>query len=175
MKRDAYLEDPDVSDFVAWASNLVTGEWGLHHSWTGKQGNIPNFGFRCDSLYEAYTHYDWYGNFEGAVNLMDDFRSKLQDAIGDGDSTRFLDTAISIMKWGGIHNERRLPGLGSRALDVLTEAGSKLDPGLADTDELAGFGPMGSGYSKIYSLLLDDFPIYDSRVACAMTSLIRLF
>ena len=34
---------------------------------------------------------------------------------------------------------------------------------------------MTSGFSKIYSLLVDGFPIYDSRVGCALASLVRLF
>ena len=34
---------------------------------------------------------------------------------------------------------------------------------------------MGSVYSKIYSLLVYDLPIYGSRVACAFTSLIWLY
>ena len=34
---------------------------------------------------------------------------------------------------------------------------------------------MTSGFSKIYSLLVDGFPIYDSRVACGIASLVRLF
>ena len=34
---------------------------------------------------------------------------------------------------------------------------------------------MNSGFSKIYSLLVEGFPIYDSRVACALASLVRLF
>ncbi len=34
---------------------------------------------------------------------------------------------------------------------------------------------MNSGFSKLYSLLVDGFPIYDSRVACALASLVRLF
>ena len=40
---------------------------------------------------------------------------------------------------------------------------------------LSGVGRMNSGFSKIYSLLVDGFPIYDSRVACALASLVRLF
>ena len=34
---------------------------------------------------------------------------------------------------------------------------------------------MGAGYSKVYSLMIDGFPMYDSRVACALTSLIWLY
>ena len=34
---------------------------------------------------------------------------------------------------------------------------------------------MGAGYSKIYSAMIDDFPIYDSRVGCGLAWLIWLF
>ena len=34
---------------------------------------------------------------------------------------------------------------------------------------------MNSGFSKIYSLMVDRFPIYDSRVACALASLVLWF
>ena len=33
---------------------------------------------------------------------------------------------------------------------------------------------MGSGYSKIYAMMVPSLPIYDSRVACALTSLILI-
>ena len=176
MKRDAYLKGADVNEFVDWAANLVIGKWGLHHTWTGKQSNIINFNFECESLYEAYTRYYWKGDFEHTTNLMDEFRREFKEAIDSHDTSRFLATAKGVMEWGGIYNYKRLTELGSRALEVLTiRALLNLDPRHADTDKLTGFRPMGSGYSKIYSLILDDFPIYDSRVACALTSLIRLF
>ena len=34
---------------------------------------------------------------------------------------------------------------------------------------------MGSGLSKVYSVLIDGFPIYDSRVACALACLVSLY
>ena len=34
---------------------------------------------------------------------------------------------------------------------------------------------MNSGFSKIYSLMLDGFSLYDRRVACALCSLIRAY
>lgn len=176
MNRDAYLKDATANEFVGWSANLVTGEWGLHHSWTGKQSDISNFNFRCESLYEAYTRYYWNGDFEHTANLMDGFKREFQEAIDGHDRSRFSVTAEKVMDWGGIIKYDRLKSLGSHALEVLTiRALLSLDPRHADTDKLTGFWPMGSGYSKIYSLILDDFPIYDSRVACAQTSLIRLF
>ena len=54
-------------------------------------------------------------------------------------------------------------------------AANRLDPETGDTGSLKGFSYMGAGYSKIYSLMVDGLPMYDSRVACALTSLIWLF
>ena len=58
---------------------------------------------------------------------------------------------------------------------MLTKTACLLDPATADLTRLSGARPMNSGFSKIYSLLIDGFPIYDSRVACALASLVRLF
>ena len=64
-------------------------------------------------------------------------------------------------------------------LDVLFSNARLLDPACADADagalKAGGLRFMGAGYSKIYSLMLDDFPIYDSRIACSLTSLIRVY
>ena len=54
MNRDAYLSQRDVAGFVEWAGHLVSGEWGLEHSWKGK--GPP---FRCHTLYEAFQNYRW--------------------------------------------------------------------------------------------------------------------
>ena len=53
--------------------------------------------------------------------------------------------------------------------------GQDLDPETGDTDGLAGFRYMGSGFSKVYSVLIDGFPIYDSRVACALNCLVGIY
>ena len=65
--------------------------------------------------------------------------------------------------------------LGDDALPKLTVAARLLDPAVADLGCLSDVQPMTSGFSKIYSLLIDDFPIYDNRVACGIASLVRLF
>ncbi len=97
------------------------------------------------------------------------------DPATDADKDRFKDAAVSVMKWGGITRYDKLCELGKEALRELKENARRLDPEHADTNNLRGFKYMGAGYSKIYSLMLDDFPIYDSRVACALTSLIWIF
>ena len=106
------------------------------------------------------------------VARLAEFGRVLRDT-NDGD--RFLRTAKEVMKWGGITRYGRLDRLGGNALCVLRASARLLDPRCGDTDALRGFRYMGAGYSKVYSLMIDSFPMYDSRVACAVTSLIWLY
>ena len=80
------------------------------------------------------------------------------------------------MEWGRVRRgERRLRALGDQALPALAATACLLDPATADLNRLSDVSLINSGFSKIYSLLLDGFPIYDSRVACGLASLVRLF
>ena len=61
-------------------------------------------------------------------------------------------------------------------MQVLVEdARVRLNPRMADTDDLVDFRYMGPGFSKVYSVLIDGFPIYDSRVACALNCLVGIY
>ena len=194
MNRSTYLHDPQVETFVKWAANLMTGEWGLRHAWYSPR--LENRGcqkFECKSLYDAYRRYCWPATvkrangssayvrmFDETAALFDEFRGELQDSLfryptTDEQKDKFLETCIRIMQWGGINRHDRLKQLGRDALPLFRANAKLLEPQHADTDMLRGFRYMKSGYSKIYSLIIDGFPIYDSRVACGLTSLIWLF
>ena len=77
-----------------------------------------------------------------------------------------MKAALKICKWGSnnVPSLKRLKECGFRQIKENT---IRLDPEHGDTDNLRGFKFMGSGYSKVYSHLVEDFPMYDSRVACA--------
>ena len=100
----------------------------------------------------------------------------LRDSAERGDADTFLDAAIAVVEWGGVRrNKVRLNALGKTALPTICAAAEQLDPERADWARLDLVRDMNSGFSKIYSLMLDGFPIYDSRVACALCSLIRAY
>ena len=168
MNRSTYLAHPDVRAFIDWAAPLVTGKRKLMHSW-----HSPKLGrFSCQSIWAAYQSYSWNGQgFDEMVECLGEYGHVLRNT-DDGD--RFLSTAKEVMKWGGINNEKGLSRLGNQALPVLRNNAIMLDPKRAETDDLTGLQYMGAGYSKVYSLMIDGFPMYDSRVACALTSLISL-
>ncbi|MEX2430813.1 MAG: hypothetical protein WD645_02705 [Dehalococcoidia bacterium] len=79
------------------------------------------------------------------------------------------------MEWGSVRGVRRLEALGSTALPIIQMAAEQLEPASADTERLDAVRHMNSGFSKIYSLLLKGFPIYDSRVASALGSLVQAY
>lgn len=184
MDRDRYLQDPSVAGFLEWARPLVAGERPLQHEW-----HSPKWGsWSCATLFEAYEAYEWRFSvtlpgedrprsgrtLPDSLAVLDHLRARLRDCADRGDPGAFVEAAVAVVRWGQVRrNEMRLCALGDRALPVLSEAARLLDPSMAHLSALAGVSDMNSGFSKIYSLMLDDFPIYDSRVACALGSLVR--
>ena len=185
MKRVAYLDDPHVGDFLDWAAPLVVGTRPFRHRWCS-----PKWGpWDCETLFDAFRKYEWRfridvpgrgecrgGSYADTVLVLDELSQQLRHSYERKDVDGFLKAAVAVVHWGGVRqNERRLRALGDDALPKLTAAARLLDPAVADLRCLSDIRPMNSGFSKLYSLLVDGFPIYDSRVACALASLVRLF
>ena len=187
MKREPYLADREVQSFLSWARPFVTGDRALIREWNGRWG-----AFRCRSLFEAYQAFDW----PFRVQLPDDSSKScgrslddnfavlgrlsclLRQAADEGNAQAFLTAAIAVVEWGGAgvrRNRVRLATLGSDALTVVLADAARLDPTRADLSQLGKVNYLNSGFSKIHALLIDDYPIYDSRVACALASLVRRY
>ena len=186
MNRGAYLADPDVGDFVGWATPLVSGERPLRHHWQSRRLGS----WRFETLFDAYRRYDWPfrcslpgdgvrrcgRSYEETVEVLDELGELLRRSCEERDAAGFLEAAVAVLEWGRVRRgEHRLRALGDEALPALSAAARLLDPANADLRRLSGVSLINSGLSKIYSLLLDGFPIYDSRVACGLASLVRLF
>ena len=186
MNRFAYLRDPDVRGFIVWVTPFVTGERPLRQRWQS-----PKWGrWSCESLFEAYLRFDWLfsvrlpgeaqpsrgRSFEENAAVLDHLSGTLKESADNGNADTFLSAALAVVEWGGVRrNKARLNALGKTALPTICSAADHLDPERADSARLNVISDMNSGFSKIYSLLIDGFPIYDSRVACALCSLIRAY
>lgn len=171
MKRDDYLRDRDVQAFLEWAKPLVTSERPLDE--TGSER-----GAKFATLDEARREYEWDGkSYLTTVAYLGERARQIREAADRKDSLTFLGAAREVLRWGGVvgGNARRLEALGGEAIPLLQINARLLDPATADLERVWVVQPMSSGFSKLYSLLLDDFPIYDSRVACALGSLVRWF
>lgn len=187
MNRSSYQSHPQVVAFIAWASTLIEGGRPFHHRWCSK-----GFGeWSCESVFDAYLSYEWRfsvrlpgeshltegRSFDQNVETLDRLKDLLRECATRSDSADFLEAAKAVVLWGGVGvgNVKRLDHLGEQALSCLRAAAEQLDPRSADTGRLSSVIDMNSGFSKIYSLLVDGLPIYDSRVACALCFLVRSF
>ena len=171
MKRDDYLRDRDVQAFLDWAKPVVTGERQLNHP--GEKAGVE-----FKTLADAWRSYEWdEKDYEKTTRFLGGLRARISESREEGKSEDFLKAAIDVLEWGRVagKNTDRLKRLGDEALPLLELNARLLNPETADLDRVKAVHPMNSGFSKIYSLMLDDFPIYDSRVACALASLVRQF
>ena len=172
MTRDDYLRDPAVERFIEWLRPLVRGDAPfLHEYWMpGRRW------WSCDSLWDAFCKYEWRGSFESNQEQLVPLARDLRRAVACGDGEGFVKAALATLEWGGVaaNNAATLDRLGGNALPTFRDASCLLDPSRADTSRLEDVRYMNSGWTKVYSLLLDDFSMYDGRVGAALGYLVWL-
>lgn len=188
MEKKAYVSDNNVDTFLKWLS-LKLSDKSLVHYYMAPGGKRINFA----GLEDALQKYDWSFAFknpstksvcsgntysQNEVALMA-LRTGLSASIALGpDSERDVQTrdwSIAVMEWGGVRNGNvtwlttNVNGLADE-IDLVKKT---LDIGNDDRSNLRGtIRRFNAGMTKVYSLLVEDFVIYDSRVASALTWLI---
>jgi hypothetical protein len=178
MKKNTYLDDPLVRSFVEWMGQHLRAESRLGHGYA-RPGQPP---LHFANLAEALELYEWDfsflridgrrcagRSFADNAALLDEFQRRLRRATADGVDADVCDAAVEVMRWGGVaaRNERWL-----RANEAgLAECLARVGTALAQEDDAADLGAtlrFNAGMTKVYSLLLDYFVIYDSRVAATL-------
>ena len=175
LNRGEYLGRDCVKAFIEWLRPRVAGTEPFEHSYRMLR---PFCRWHCGSLWEAQERYCWGGeDFAATQEKLDGFRCKMRAAKETGDNCRFVAAALEVLRWGGVspRNGKKLCGLGQGALPTFRAAACRLEPSRADTSQLGGVQHMNSGWTKVYSLMLHDFPIYDGRVGAAMGYLVRRY
>ncbi len=175
MNREEYLNDSQVSDFIEWMRLRVSGEEAFSHSYRMRRSKKS---WNCGSLWEAFEKYEFRGrDFETNERELGPQRIQIQCAVSNQDNSKFVCAAKGILKWGGVTrgNVSRLNKLGDNALCTFYESAEFLKPSSADTLQLGNIRYMNSGWTKVYSLMLDGFPIYDGRVGAAMGYLVKKY
>ncbi len=155
----------------------------------------PAYQWQCLGLLEAVERYRFpvinYKNFHALVGppprdtltanstILLHLQNTLRNAWHIRNEALIVDTAIDILVWGGTnrggHNEERVRAASARPNGFLGYLDlCQRSFGTGTSVNLAPF--IGSGYAicsnagftKIYALALDNFIIYDSRVAAAL-------
>ena len=185
MMRHEYLQTPQVSDFISWLAARLDTPGSFMHSFYMRKTGVR---WECDSLFSAFQCYEWKfslmdpvsgrllsgENFSETTEALTLIGKQIRDAISLGDHDSALAGCKAVLKWGGLRKVQYVDRLGGDLILKLRENTRMLaDPHL----DLCGLPSidMNSGWTKIYSLLLEDFAMYDSRVSAALCMLVGLF
>lgn len=179
MNQYSYIAQPDVQLFTQWiASRIESDEFA--HSWLNRRSKRL---WSCKNLYNAFQHYKWSFNvhlptgstlrgemFSDSTKALNVISSNLQNSVISNNDEDALEWCIAVMQWGGVFQKNGIwlkdhkTGLAARLrhnTKIFSDANT-------DNGALDGIGRFNSGMSKIYSLLVDDFIIYDTRVAATL-------
>lgn len=188
MNRTAYLCDKDVQSFIDWlskqlltlpinldisSSKFVRG--GLKVSITGLTNVIP-------------IHYKWCatgapsGTWAQTTVRLGRLSKLLRKSVAMGNNDLTLRICCKILKWGGDRNSAKgatpfLKDLGGGLCKYIQNTGT--DFYLSTTSLSAPSSTvkmMNSMLTKIHALYsIDGLPIYDSRVAAAIATLVEMW
>ncbi len=188
MNKQEYLNSKIVFDFVNWVSPKLdtnyTHNYFIDHrnsSWI--KFNFGNNYWNCTSIYDAYLKYHWEGSSFAATSiLLNGYEASLRTALANNNNTNIDLACRNILRWGGQRVFTRnyewiqkLPNL-SNYFNANIAA---LNPITFNDDKILvranGVDRFNAGFTKIYSLCIDNFIIYDSRVGLALCNLISQF
>lgn len=189
MNRDIFLNDPDVKDFIEWLnknlpplticlkikqSRFVPSS--ISTSVVGIDNVLPKYIWKSVGMQIG----DW---TETKLRLTALSRA-LTTAVSSGNNIAALDTCRDILAWGGNRNWAigAYPFLNAMATagtlcNYIAVCGGAFS--LASADEAVLCPPIGlmnAMLTKVHALYATDgLPIYDSRVAAAIASLVELW
>ena len=182
MNKQQYLSSEHINDFLDFIAKRLDGNGFPPHSYHIRRSNKL---WSCDSLWVAHQKYDWSfsyrdhqarhrGNtYAQNTQALNSLRLALRSGLTSCDADAALaDASRMVFEWGGVTK-----GNVKWAADLASSGGlvkeyqqglALLNPETAD-DRLVGFNlRFNAGLTKVYSLMLDDFIIYDSRVGAAL-------
>lgn len=177
MRKADYLDDPSVVDFTAWMAQHLRDDSTLSHHYTLSRGMKT---VRFANLADAWRKYDWpfrlragdpgRRTFAENSEVLGQLQARLREAVRCSGHLPAREACDDIMRWGGVTkgNLDWLLANQDGFADYLREVAAHLrDDDLAPA-RLGGTLRFNAGMTKVYSLLLDGFVIYDSRVAGAL-------
>lgn len=184
MLKDNYLKHPDVMDFIDWLSSEIQLNQ-LTHCYTLPNNTRLTF----QGLADAFNQYKWRFKFTDPTGLihkgetfidssnsLSTLASGLQanlspNPINDREICKW---ACAVMEWGGVTNGN-VHWLRTNVTGLAGEIGAVKTILSGNDEDLAVLKPIrrfNAGMTKVYSLIVPDFIIYDSRVAAALAWLV---
>ena len=191
MTKQQYLKSPIVKEFIKWLSVTLSNVY-VHNYQINNNGPTNNawiaynngINWNCTSIYDAYQKYHWgkkYCNFNSNSAILDTLKNVGEFGLQQNNNDIIKMYCLLVFDWGGVTGNNNYinnyQGNGGY-VDILNEVSSginNLNPIVFDDDFTFPNIKLNAGFTKIYSLLIKDFIIYDSRVAKALCKLISEF
>lgn len=198
MTKQEFLATPGVKEFAKWMAGNLTSDNGFAHSWVaaGHQA-APVVGQRMDfsSIHDAYTKYYWGANspvtgerlstYDGHSACLTQLGTALNLAIQNKDAEGCRNYCLKILQWGGVLHrpaialtiKSQLPNneLPAYLAAIKLWLNREFQPGMPfvyPSETGSHTLNLDSGTTKIYSLLSDQWIIYDGRVGSALGFLV---
>ena len=198
MNRAAFFKEPGVNDFVIWLGKIIQGCEPINFCYGPNPGNVwpllysvlanykwpratnkgpqpdPNWMFPAGAQFCLDANSDLATNNAVLCNLQNGLRAAMLPSSGHDPAL----WVAAILTWGGVYTKTgNKAWLSKNRVNVQSIINSTKCALSADDDDLKLTVPplhlrFNSGMTKVYSLLLEDFIIYDSRVAAALAWLV---
>jgi hypothetical protein len=188
LSRAEYLKSNYVHQFADWLATRLDQPDSFKHSYFLESADLE---WSCSSLYDAYQKYWWPFKFEchvlgrqvsgseglsSSLDYLTELAAIFRPAVENNDVETTINCALSALEWGGVlgKNRARVVAMGRDICGSLAYISEKLNMDSVRLGENQDIH-INSGFTKIYSLLVDDFIMYDGRVGAALGLLGRLF
>lgn len=189
MKKEDFLNDPDVGDFLDWLADTLTA---LRICLDIKRSRFVPSALRVDviGLESVLAHYTWKshgmatGDWGETKSRLTALANALRRAIRSGNNAGAIVACEDILKWGGNRDKKRgaYPFLAKKATagslcKYVSDTGAAFSLNAANVNALTPPAELlNSMLTKVHALYAaDGLPIYDSRVAAAIASLVEMW
>lgn len=172
MNKIEFQKDADVIKFINWIAPKLNNNF--RHQYLNSRNNSL---WICNSIYNACENYNWKGvSFSETTKILNSLKDEINQSIINGNKKEVQLSCLKILNWGGVllQNWDHIINNDELILSLET-AKNKLNPISFDDKLQDNRIILNSGFTKIYSLIIEDFIIYDSRVSAALCHLIKLF
>lgn len=188
MNKKQFLDDSEVKNFIDWlSSNFSKIEINLK---IGKSKFVPSpINEKIIGIDNVLQYYKWKssgmqsGNWSETKNRLTKLGSELRNAVEANDNEIVFQTCCKIFEWGGERNSNN----GARPFiqkkfrnhslcQYIAHTGKLFSLTTANEADLTYIEDMNAMLTKVHALYaIDGLPIYDSRVAATIGSLVELW
>ena len=187
MNKESYLSQKVIQEFISWTLPKINTPDQFKHKYFNLRSKTN---WSCNSVYNAFENYEWrfnctiphHGKIKGlkyyeSSFALEQIKNGLRHAVENKNPKEAFEYSVSVLEWGGVKrsNYEKLLSMDRDIINYYNTMKSKINPKSVNIDHDLSDVIMNSGFTKIYSLLIDDFIIYDSRVGAALGILTKNF